>query len=314
VTSIAKAAAIAMTVALSQTVLAQWPKHAIPNVPKTADGQVNLDAPAPRTADGKPDLGGVWEIIPCIDCPAAQGRGRGAGAPAADAGRGAAAPAADQARGANPAGGQGQGRGRGGPPRASFGNIGGDNPEGAPYQPWAADLVKKRMADNSKDNPDANCLPMGIGQLNSHPFPRKIIQTPSEVLLIYEASGTTVREVFMDGRTLPPKDAEPWWNGYSIGRWEGDTLVVETSGFMDEGWLDVRGSPLTSQGKIIERFRRPRYGYLELEETVDDPKAYTKPFTAKFFYRLSTDTQLIEFVCIEKDAAHYVGASSTPAK
>jgi len=192
-----------------------------------------------------------------------------------------------------------------------MGNVGGDLPGGAPYQPWAAELVKKRMADNSKDNPDALCLPMGMAQMNAHPYPRKIIQTPTEVVLIYEGSGTTVREVFLDGRTLP-KDPEPWWNGYSVGRWEGDTLVVETIGFMDEGWLDVRGSPLTSGGKIIERFRRVKYGYLELEETIDDPKAYTKPFSAKFYYRLSADTQLIEFVCLDKDASHYVGA--TPAK
>jgi hypothetical protein len=211
-------------------------------------------------------------------------------------------------------------QGRGTPPAAApapapaqpgrgnvFGNIGGQIEGGAPYQPWAADLVKKRMADNSKDNPDAHCLPMGIMQLNSHPFPRKIIQTPSEVLIIYEGSGTTVREIFLDGRSLPAKDAEQWWNGYSVGRWEGDTLVVETAGFMDDGWLDVRGSPLTSEGKITERFRRTSYGNLELTVTIDDPKAYTKPFSAVIHNRLAPELQLTEFVCIDKDAAHYVG-------
>ena len=192
-----------------------------------------------------------------------------------------------------------------------MGNIGGDLPEGAPYQPWAADLVKKRMADNSKDNPDAHCLPLGIAQMNAHPFPRKIIQTPTEVLLIYEGSGTTVREIYLDGRTLPA-DPQPWYNGYSVGRWEGDTLVVETTGLLDDGWLDVRGSPITNSGKITERFHRVRYGYLELEETIDDPKVYTKPFTAKLYWRLSPDTQPMEFVCLDKDASHYVGA--TPAK
>jgi hypothetical protein len=157
-------------------------------------------------------------------------------------------------------------------------------------------------------------MPMGIGQLNAHIYPRKIIQTPKELLLIYEASGTTVREVFLDGRPLPKKeDVEPWYNGYSVGHWEGDTLVVETTGLMDDQWLDVQGSPLTSAGKIIERFRRPKFGQLELEETIDDPKAYTKPFTAKMFYRYSPDTQLLEFVCIDKDAQHYVGGAS-PAK
>jgi len=189
-----------------------------------------------------------------------------------------------------------------------FGNIGAQIPGGAPYQPWAAELVKQRMADNSKDNPDAHCLPMGVMQMTSHPFPRKIIQTPAEVVMIYEASGTTVREIFLDGRPLPPADAQPWWNGYSIGRWESDTLVVETTGFLDEGWLDVRGSPLTSGGKLIERYRRPTYGTLEIEVTIDDPKAYTKPFTAKVNNRLLVDSQLIEFVCLDKDAQHYVGA------
>jgi hypothetical protein len=149
---------------------------------------------------------------------------------------------------------------------------------------------------------------MGVLQLTSHPFPRKIIQTPGEVVMIYEASGTTVREIFLDGRPLPPADAQPWWNGYSIGRWEGDTLVVETAGFLDEGWLDVRGSPLTSAGRLIERYRRPTFGSLEIEVTIDDPKAYTKPFTAKVNNRLLVDSQLIEFVCLDKDAGHYVGA------
>jgi len=302
----AKLAAIFLN-AGSSSLLAQWPRYMPSNVVKKADGSVDLDAPVPRAADGKPDLSGVWDIIPCIDCPAGRGaRGRGAAA--------APAPGADGRSEDPAAAARGRGNGQGGAPgRASMGNIGGDLPGGAPYTQWAADLVKIRMANNSKDNPDANCLPMGMAQMNAHPYPRKIIQTPTEVLLIYEGSGTTVREVYLDGRTLPT-DPEPWWNGYSVGRWEGDTLVIETTGFMDEGWLDVRGSPITTKGKITERFRRVKYGYLELEETIDDPKAYTKPFTAKLYYRLSPDTQLMEFVCLDKDASHYVGAPGTPSK
>jgi hypothetical protein len=295
-----------MVLVASPSLVAQWPRHMPSGVPKTPDGKVNLDAPVPRTADGKPDLSGVWDVVPCIDCPAAVGgRGRGAAAPA---------DATPAAQGAAPGAAAGRGRaggGQAGPGRATMGNIGGALPEGAPYLPWAADLVKKRMADNSKDNPDANCLPLGIAQMNAHPFPRKIIQTPTEVLLIYEGSGTTVREIYLDGRTLP-SDAQPWYNGYSVGRWEGDTLVAETTGLVDDGWLDVRGSPITNSGKITERFHRVRYGYLELEETIDDPKVYTRPFTAKLYWRLSPDTQPMEFVCMDKDAAHYVGA--TPAK
>jgi hypothetical protein len=289
------AAVLTLVAGLSPSLLAQWPRFASPNVPKTADGKINYDAPTPKAADGKPDLSGVWETVPCRGCGAPIISGLGSAPPQ---GRGAA-PAAPAAPPAPPTPQLGRG--------SVFGNIGGQIQGGAPYQPWAADLVKKRMADNSKDNPDAHCLPMGIMQLNSHPFPRKIIQTPSEVVIIYEGSGTTVREIFLDGRALPGKDAEPWWNGYSVGRWEGDTLVVETTGFMDDGWLDVRGSPLTSEGKMIERFRRTSYGNLELTVTIDDPKAYTKPFSALIHNRLAPDLQLSEFVCIDKDAAHYIG-------
>jgi hypothetical protein len=274
---------------ISTTALAQWPPYPAVGIPRTADGKPDLNAPAPRTADGKPDLSGVWETVPCAGC----------------------APPTITGLGPPPPQGRGSGTLAGAPPGGGFvfGNIGAGLPGGAPYQPWAAELVKKRMAENSKDNPDAHCLPMGIMQLTSHPYPKKIIQTPAEVIMIYEGSGTTVREIFMDGRPLPGKDAEPWWNGYSIGRWEGDTLVVETSGFMDDGWLDVRGSPLTSAGKLVERIRRPTYGSLEISATIDDPKAYTKPFTAVVYNRIMLDHQLIEFVCLEKDAAHYVGAS-----
>jgi hypothetical protein len=269
--------AIAVFVASASPLLsAQWPKFTPANAPTLPDGRVNLAGPAPRTPDGKVDLSGVWETN--------QGRRTG---PAIAA----------------------EGTGQLPPSGSVFGNVGDQVPGGAPYQPWAAELVKKRMADNSKDNPDAHCLPMGIMQMTSHPYPKKIIQTPSQVILIYEGSGTTVREVFLDGRPLPKAaDVEPWWNGYSVGRWEGDTLVVETVGFMDDGWLDVRGSPFTSAGRLTERFRRPTYGSLVIDVTIDDPKAYTKPFTATVNNHLLPDTQLIEFVCIDKSAQHYVGA------
>jgi len=133
--------------------------------------------------------------------------------------------------------------------------------------------------------------------------------------VIYEGSGTTVREMFMDGRTLPnPSEVEPWWNGYTVARWDGDTLVAETVGLIDDGWLDVQGSPLTSAGKLTERFRRPNFGTLEIAVTIDDPKAYTRPFTATVTYRLSPDTQLIEFVCLDKSSQHYVGADGVADK
>ena len=310
--------AVAVALAGTSPALAQWPKHLPAGVPKTADGKLDVNAPAPRLSDGKPDLSGVWEVAP----PRRAGRGGAAAAdvpsgqagalPPTDAPRPATPPATPPAAGGRTGGGPANpgapGTGAGALDANVFGNIGAQTPGGAPYQPWAADLVKKRIADNSKDNPDAHCLPMGIMQMTAHPYPRKFIHTPTELVAIYEGSGTTVREIFLDGRALPPKDAEPWWNGYSVGHWDGDTLVVETTGLMDDGWLDVRGSPLTSEGKITERYRRPNYGTMEVEVTIDDPKAYTKPFTARVNYRLNVDTQLIEFVCIDKDAQHYVGA------
>jgi hypothetical protein len=178
---------------------------------------------------------------------------------------------------------------------------------GLPMQQWATELVAKRVADNSKDNPDAHCLPMGFMQFHTHPQPRKIVQTKDVMMIIYEAN-SGLRHIYLDGRPLPGPDAEPWWYGYSVGKWEGDTLVVETRGFRDGEWLDVRGSPLTNAAKVIEKFRRPTYGQLEIEITVDDPKAYTAPWTVKINQRVMLNTELIEFICEERDATHYVGA------
>jgi hypothetical protein len=279
------AALIAVLTVVPSSLLAQWPAFKTSGVPRLANGDPNLNGPTPRTPDGKPDLSGIWQNGRAGG--AGGGQRGAAGAPAAGAPAAAAAP--------DP-----------GPPAATFGNAGAGFKDGLPYQPWAADLVKKRMADNSKDNPDAHCLPMGFLQFHNHPEPRKIIQNPGVIVIIYEAN-SGLRQIFTDGRTLPGKDAEPWWYGYSVGKWEGDTLVVETTGFIDGGWLDVRGSPLTEAAKVTERFRRPNYGNLEIEITVDDPKAYTKPWTVKVSQRIIPDTELIEFICEDRDATHYVG-------
>jgi len=269
--------------------LAQWPAFQTRGVPRTPTGQPDLTAPTPRTPEGKPDLSGIWD----------NGRNtnvqRGArGARGADLNTAAPGPA-------------GQASANAGPPNATFFNVGAGFSEGLPLQPWAAELVRKRMADNSKDNPDAHCLPMGFMQFHTHSQPRKIIQTRDVTLIVYEAN-SGLRQIFTDGRPLPGKDAEPWWYGYSVGKWEGDTLVVETTGFIENIWLDVRGNPLTSSGKVVERFRRTNYGNLEIEITVDDPKAYTKPWTVKLNQRIYPDTELIEFICEDRDATHYVGA------
>ena len=133
----------------------------------------------------------------------------------------------------------------------------------------------QRKGNNNKDNPDALCLPLGLTQLHMHPQPREIVQTPREIVVLYEANGN-VRRILTDGRALPNNDPEPWWYGYSAGHWDGDTLVVETTGFRDDVWLDVEGSPLTGSGKMTERWRRPKYGLMQIDITIEDPKAYTK--------------------------------------
>ena len=271
---------LAAVVAMSSSLAAQWPKFTTLGVPRNADGTPNLNAPPPRTADGKIDFTGLWE--------AGGGGGRGG------RGRGQAPPAP-------PAG---------TPPLATFFEIGA-NMEGkqAPMTPWAAELKKQRMADNMKDNPDAHCLPIGHMQLHLHPQPRKILQNQSELAIIYE-SNYGLRHIFIDGRKAPPlgdPDVQPFWYGYTVGTWEGDTLVATTTHIRDGMWLDVNGTPLTDQGRIVERFRRPTFGRLEIDVTIEDPKAFTKPFTVRVNQRLSVDTELIEFICNENERSskHY---------
>ena len=257
-------------------VLAQWPAYPTAAVPRSSDGKADLSAPAPRTPDGKPDLTGIWKTV----------RPEGAGTAAPP---NASATFEERFAAAK---------------RSPFWNLGASFPDGLPFQPWAAELHRQRVAENSKDNPDAHCLPMGIMQFHNHGQPRKMIQTQQVIVILYEANAG-VRQIFTDGRALP-KDPQPWWYGYSTGRWDGDTLVVQSVGFRDLGWLDVEGSPLTDTAKVIERFHRPDFGHLEIEVTIDDPKAYTKTWTVTVHQRIMVDTELIEFVCQEneQDAPH----------
>jgi len=260
---------VAIVAAIAPSVWAQWPPYPTAGVPKTPDGKSDLTAPAPRTTEGKPDLSGLWL------------RGDGQLGPAGGGTLRAPAPSFSI-----------------GPPVTTFRDVGANFKDGLPLQPWAADLVKARRAENSKDNPDAHCLPMGLMQFHNLGQPRKVVQTPGLVIIMYEAN-YGLRQILMDGRTLPNKDAQPWWYGYSTGRWDGDTLVVETSGFRDSGWLDIIGNPLTDAAKLTERFRRPNYGTLEIDITIDDPKAYTKPWTVRVNQRIMLDGEMIEFICLE---------------
>jgi hypothetical protein len=280
----------AMIFAFTGLLLAQWPSYRSPDVPRGPDGKPKLDAPAPHTPDGKPDLSGVWDFR---NSRGIEGQGPIAIDPNFDTGTGV---------------GRGQ-RQAFNPRQSQFFNIGATLKGGLPFQPLAAEVRRLRAAENNKDNPDAHCLPLGLMQLHTHPQPRKIIQTPGEIVILYEAQAG-IRQIFTDGRPLPKReDIEPWWYAYSVGHWEGDTLVVETIGFRDDVWLDVEGSPLTNAGKMIERFRRPNYGNLEIEITVDDPTAYTKPWTVTIRDRILPDAELIEFICNENDRSgpHLVG-------
>ncbi len=177
-----------------------------------------------------------------------------------------------------------------------------------PILPWAAQLKATRFGQNSKDHPDAHCLPLHPIQLHLHPQPRKIVQTPTLVLILYEANDGR-REIYLDGRTLPTGDVQPWWYGYSVGRWEGDTLVVESIGFKDQTWIDEHGTPATDGLRVTERLRRLNVGTLEIQVTVDDAKTFTRPFTFTLQQRLMPDAELIEFVCGENNlsAARLVG-------
>jgi hypothetical protein len=298
-----KAAVLAVGIAsVAAPAAAQWPSYPTPNVPKKADGTPNMSAPTPRAADGHPDLTGLWEIY-FSSIAAAPPPGQAS--PSRSLQDEASSDPGENQLGLSPATPPADPNA---PPRATFFDIGANIPGGAPYQQWAKDLRAQRMADNQKDNPDAHCLPMGFMQLHGHPQPRKIVQTPGLIVIMYEGN-SGLRQIFTDGRKLPEvnEDLQPWWYGYSVGHWERDTLVVESVGFRDDGWLDVFGSPLTEKGKLIERWRRTDYGHLEIDVTVDDPKAYTKPFTVRVSHQLTLDQELIEFICNEneKSARHY---------
>lgn len=254
---------------LAAGVSAQWLRYPSAGVPKGPDGKPNVAAPAPRTASGQPDFSGVW-----------------------------------LADGFGPPGGEGTGP----TPRTVFFDVahglGGQRP---PYLPWSAKLRDDRREQEAKDNPDARCLPLGPLQMLAHPLPKKIVQVPGLLLILHERN-MEFRQIFLDGRPLPA-DQQPSWYGYSTARWEKDTLVVETSGLRDGLWADFYGSPLTDAARMTERFRRPNFGTLLVQVTIDDPKAYSKPWTVDINQHYGIDTDLLEYACLEneKDVPRLVG-------
>lgn len=258
------AAAMAAFVGLlAEPAAGQWPSYPAPGIPRLPDGTPNLTAPAPRTADGKPDLSGLWQVD-----------------------------------GSSVLGGYAR-------------NVAQDlKPEDV--QPWAQSIYQERLLSLGKDVPTGRCLPASLPSLNSFPpVFTKIIQTPGLVVLLYVGeSNDHFRTIYTDGRSLP-EDPNPTWLGYSVGHWEGDTLVVNTSGFNDRAWLDFNGHPQTPSLRITERLRRRDFGHMEFEMILDDPKVFTKPVSLSMPKLLAPDTEFAETICEnEKDAGHLVGGNS----
>jgi len=251
---------VVAAIGIASPLAAQWINYPTPGIPRTPEGKPNLTAPAPKTADGKPDLSGIWDME--HESQPTQLAGQYTGAP-------------------------------------EMGNMGSSIKEGLPYTLWAAELMRARVTENRVNDPLSSCLPLSVPRLHAFNAPKRIVQSPSILLLAYEYNAM-YRQIMLDGRALPV-DPNPSWLGYSTGKWEGDTLVVQTTGFRDGLWLDNSGNPLTDSGKITERFHRVNFGQLEIDVTVVDPKAYTKPWTVKLKQRIVPDTELLEYICLENE-------------
>ena len=236
---------------------AQWINYRTPGIPRANDGKPNLSAPAPRTADGRIDLSGVW----AAEC-GIYGR--------------------DECF-----------------TRGWFFNLAKDlKPGEVEMTPWASSIQKQRESRSHVDDPYGYCMPPGVPRIDFGGGLFKILYTRDVTAFLYETLvGMIFRQVFTDGRPLPPA-LDPSWLGYSVGRWDGDTFVVETSGFRDGGWLDTqKGHPNSDALRVTERFRRRDFGHMELTITINDPKAYTKPWTMSANLNLQPDAELIEAFC-----------------
>jgi len=247
---------------------AQWLNYPTPGLPRLPDGKPNLAAAALRTADGRPDLSGIWiKDAATLDY------------------------FYDLAKGLKP------------------GDV--------VMTPWAEAIARQREERNHIDDPWGYCLaPPGVPRIDvSPPSAFKIVQTPALLALLYDLdTNPTFRQIHTDGRPLP-KDPEPTWLGYSIGRWDGDDLVVTTAGFRDGGWLDTqRGRPHSDALRVTERLRRTTIGHMDMAITIDDPKAFQKPWTVTVPFRLVADSELLEGSCEshERTTEHRTLAPAPP--
>jgi hypothetical protein len=248
---------------------AQWIKYPTAGVPRKPDGKVDVSAPAPRMADGKPDFSGIWTT-------AEPNRPRTGKEDIEKPGDSSDIAASHQ-----------------------MANLGVDLPGGLPYQPWLVPIVKERTDNLAKDDPHIKCLPDNFLRAYGLPHLLRFVQTPN-LLVVLNEMNAGYRQVFTDARPLP-ENPNPTWQGYSSGKWSGDTLVIDTNGLRDDTWIDWNGSVLTEAAKVREQIRRPDFGHLEVRVTVDDPKAYTKPWTVTLKERIVIDTELIDEVCLENE-------------
>ena len=270
------------SVGATASVHAQWVNYPSVGIPRTKDGKPNLAAPTPRGADRKPDLSGIWSTDPT--------------------------PLAEMDRlfpGMQPFAVPGD------DPRTFtkyFLNIFADfRPEDVPFRPEAAQAFKRFMETMSGDQaPTARCAPAGIPMGDLLPLPRRVIHVAGLLAVLYEGINPQ-RLIYTDGRTLPA-DPQPSWMGYSVGKWDGDVLVVESNGFSDRSWLDGSGHPRSEATRITERIRRRDFGHMEIDVTIDDPRSYTRPFSIRYTQTLVPDTDILEYICTEneKDRAHLV--------
>jgi hypothetical protein len=245
---------------------AQWLNNPTPGAPRTPDGKVNMTGPVPRV-NGKPDLSGIWQVEAEPRGPGLYGLGES-------------------------------------PNSKYFRDILSDfKPGEEPLTPAAREILRQHSQPGVVGY-NLKCLPDGVPHADLLPEPFKIIQTPSETLMLYEVE-TIFRQIFTDGRKHPA-DPSPAWLGYSVGKWDGDTLVVDTMGFNDLSWLDARGHGHSEEMRVEERFHRRDFGHMEVAVTISDPKTFTKPFTINFVEGLLPDTDVFEHICYEneKDTAH----------
>ena len=255
---------VPLTLLLSLAVIpasAQWFDIQKKGLPRNPDGSVNLNAPVPKLASGKPDLTGIW----IGDQWAPKGR-------------------------------------RPNPPSRQL--------QTSKMLPGAKKIYEERMATNMKDDPKVRCMPNGVPHAATEPYPWEVIVTPEKTVILYEMYSTR-RQIFTDGRELPknPQEFTPTWMGYSVGRWEGDDFVVETTGFNSRVWpIDMGAHPSTDALRVTERMKRVSFGHMDMTVTIDDPKSYEAPWNMNLRFTLLPESDLLEFECeVNTSADHMVG-------